>query len=168
MAVMFVTSLKPTKHLPKQGHANCDFRGSRSKSMNVEKFKSDHAAVLGQVSDLRQLVHAGVKENAESIAKMIVAMSSNIKLHLSTEDQMLYPTLIASGKPAAVELARKFQTEMGSIATAYGEFSRKWNLGTKVSADPEGFRAEAGQIFKALHERIQRENKELYPAAEAV
>ncbi len=134
--------------------------------MNMDRFKQDHLKVLGSISELRTLAHAGVAENAGSIAKMIVAMSSVIKLHLAAEDRMLYPTLAKSTQPNAAEVGKKFQHEMGSIAVAYMEFTGRWNLGTKVAADPQGFKDDANKIFKALHQRIQREDKELYPVAE--
>ena len=136
--------------------------------MNIDKFKQDHVAVLAAVTDLRKLVQAGVSENAGAIARAIVSMSSAIRLHLSTVDRVLYPALEKSADPAAVQLGRKFQAEMGGIATAYLEFVGKWNLEAKVAANPDGFRDDANSIFKALHQRIQRENQELYPLAERI
>jgi len=134
--------------------------------MNIDKFKHDHVTILGNVNDLRRLVQAGVADNGDAIARMIVSMSSTIKLHLASEDRVLYPSLIASSSSVAAQAAKKFQTEMGAIAAAYAEFSRKWNLASKVVASPDEFRQEAGAIFKALHERIQSENTALYPLAE--
>ena len=57
---------------------------------------------------------------------------------------------------------------MGGIAGAYLEFAGRWNLETKVAANPDGFRDDANSTFKALHQRIQRENQELYPLAERI
>lgn len=36
----------------------------------------------------------------------------------------------------------------------------------RFPVDPEAFRHEANTVFHALFDRIQRENRELYPAAE--
>ena len=134
--------------------------------MNVERFKQDHAAIMSSVTELKRLVQAGIADNAEPIARAIVSMSSTIKLHLAAEDRVLYPALTGSSVAATAQVAKKFQNDMGAIAAAYTEFSRKWNLGTRVAGEPEQFRKEAGLVFKALHERIQRENQELYPMAE--
>lgn len=135
--------------------------------MNVDKFKNDHATVLSAVEDLKRLVKAGIEANADAISKAVVAMSAKVKLHLASEDQYLYPALAKSANPAVTRLGKQFQDEMGGIAVAYMEFVNRWNLGAKVAAAPEDFRAHANAIFKALHQRIQRENKELYPLAEA-
>lgn len=136
--------------------------------MNIEKFKADHLSILGGVAELRRLVQAGLVNNAAAIASMIVSMSSTIKLHLASEDRVLYPAFKCSSNSAVIQAAEKFQTEMGAIAAAYGDFSRKWNVGSKIAAEPEEFRKTADQIFKALYERIQREDRELYPLADRI
>lgn len=136
--------------------------------MNIDKFKQDHASILSLVSKLRTLVQAGVGQNAGEISKLIVSMSSAIKLHLSAEDRMLYPKFLKSEDPAVVKVGERFQTEMGGIATAYMAFVSKWNVGSKVSTNPDGFKKEANDIFKALHQRIQHENTELYVVAENI
>lgn len=136
--------------------------------MNIDRFKKEHDVVFAAVSELRNVVNSGISKNADAIVKAIVSMSSTIKLHLAAEDRFLYPTLASSANPAAVRLGKKFQDEMGGIATAYMDFAGKWNIESKVAADPEGFRADANNIFKALHQRIQRENQELYPLAEQI
>ncbi len=134
--------------------------------MNIENFKRDHLTVMGKVSELRRLVQAGIADNAEPIASIVVSMNHTIKLHLAAEDRVLYPAFTRSNNASATQLAKKYQTEMGSIAAAYSDFSLKWNIGSRVETDPDGFRRAANQVFKALHERIQRENRHLYPLAE--
>jgi Hemerythrin HHE cation binding domain len=133
--------------------------------MNIDRFINDHNAIMTSVKELRLLVQAGVSPNAEKIATSMIQMSAKIKLHLSTEDSMLYPAMIGSPDSQIAQIGQAFQTEMGGIAAVYGAFASKWNLGKAIAADPEGFRREANEIFKALHHRIQRENVELYPLA---
>lgn len=79
---------------------------------------------------------------------------------------MLYPALLRADDAATVELSRSYQSEMQGIAAAFGEFARKWRVGAHIAGDPEGFRGEANAVFRALHERIRREDQELYPTAE--
>jgi hypothetical protein len=136
--------------------------------MNIDKFKQDHVSILSLVSKLRTLVQAGVGQNAGEISRLIVTMSSAIKLHLSAEDRMLYPKLLKSEDPGVVNVAKKFQTDMGGIAAAYMAFVSKWNVESKVSVNPDGFKKEANDIFKALHQRMQHENTELYVMAENI
>ena len=135
--------------------------------MHINIFKRDHDAILVFVKKLRELAQAGVVQNSVAISEMIDTMSSRIKVHLAIEDRILYPALLKSSDPAIVNISKIFQSEMNGIAAAYIEFARKWNNSYKVAANPDEFKKEADAIFEALHQRIQRENKELYPLAES-
>ncbi|BCN36819.1 hypothetical protein ALDI51_01380 [Alicycliphilus denitrificans] len=135
--------------------------------MNIDRFKHDHVDILGQIDRLRQLAHAGVEGNAAAIARGIVAISSTIKLHLAVEDRLLYPALSQSGNPELARLSQRFQHDMGSIATAFMAFARRWNTAESVRGDPQSFRREANDVLRRVYERMQRENREFYPRIEA-
>lgn len=136
--------------------------------MNVDKFKQQHVEIMNSVTELKGLVKGGIPENASGISRTIVAISSTIKLHLAAEDKMLYPALQSAENSQARTLGKKYQDEMGNLASAYIDFSRRWNTTVSIAGNPEGFRQDANAVFKALHERIQRENTELYPLAEQI
>ncbi|MES2149064.1 MAG: hemerythrin domain-containing protein [Pseudomonadota bacterium] len=136
--------------------------------MNIEKLKQDHNEIMAQVTQLKKLCQSGIAENADAIARQIVTMSSVIKLHLAAEDLVLYPALAKSTDAGIAKIGKQFQQEMGGIAAAYMKFAGSWTTGKNVSSNPEGFREDANNIFKALHQRIQTENTELYPLADQV
>ncbi len=136
--------------------------------MNIDRYHHQHAEIRAGVSQLRTLVQGGIAGNAEAIAQALIGMNTTIKFHLAAEDAMLYPALHTAADPEVAELGRRYQDEMRGLADSYGEFSRRWRVGNQIAADPERFRSEANAVFKALHGRIQREDRELYPAAEAL
>jgi DNA-binding transcriptional LysR family regulator len=136
--------------------------------MNIDKFKQEHADLLIAIGALRELVQSGVQEHADMIVAHLVTMSGVIKMHLAAEDRVLYPALANASDPVVAQTGKLFQQEMGGLAGTYGAFVSRWNLATKVAQDPQGFRDEANAVFKALHMRVQRENRELYPLAEMV
>lgn len=136
--------------------------------MNIDKFKHQHHDILASIAALRKASHAGVKENAAEIARLIIEMSSTIKLHLAVEDQVLYPALRNGNNAALARMGRKYQDEMGTIASAYMGFAERWNQASSVSGDPEGFRADANTVLKTVHDRMQKENTVFYPAIEAL
>lgn len=136
--------------------------------MNIEHFKREHVELLASVTALRELVQAGVQEHAQAILGQLVAMSATIKLHLAAEDRVLYPALAHAMDPLIAQTGKQFQEEMGDLAKVYAAFASRWNLAAKISQDPDGFRSDANNVFKALHVRVQRENRELYPLAEQV
>lgn len=136
--------------------------------MDIEKLKRDHNEILVQMAQLRLYSQSGIVENADAIAKQIVGMSSVIKLHLVVEDRILYPAFAKSADPSVARTGEEFQRDMGDIAAAYIKFASHWNIAKKVSEDPQGFREEANKVLSALHQRIQLENKNLYPLADQV
>ncbi|MFZ6644576.1 hemerythrin domain-containing protein [Undibacterium sp. TJN25] len=132
--------------------------------MDTKKFKHDHGDILAHIHALRMLVKLGIAGNATAIARMIVTISSSIKLHLAVEDRVVYPAFAASKDPALAEKGARFQAEMGELSARYMNFAGRWNTPLKIAGAPEEFREEANTTFKALFERTQRENEELYPA----
>ncbi|MRX06379.1 hemerythrin domain-containing protein [Pseudoduganella sp. FT25W] len=136
--------------------------------MNIDKFKHQHIDILSAIADLRKLVQSGITDHADDIAQRIIAMSGIIKLHLAVEDRVLYPTLEASGNKRLAGMSQQYHREMDGIAGSYLGFAAKWNTPRQLAAEPESFRTEANQVLKALYERMQREDREFYPAIEAV
>ncbi len=134
--------------------------------MNIDKFKHHHIEIMSGVTELRNLSKSGTAEHAAQIAKQIISISATIKLHLSIEDAVLYPALQKSKDPAYIALGQRYQSEMGGLATAYMEFAGKWLSAKKIADDVDGFKSDANLVFKALHDRIHKENVELYPVLE--
>lgn len=134
--------------------------------MNIDKFKHQHVDILESIDTLRNLAKAGAANNATEIARLIVAMSSTIKLHLAVEDQVLYPALQRGGNAELARMGRQYQSEMTSIASAYDAFARRWNTADGVRRDAQGFRNEANVVLRRVFERMQRENHDFYPRIE--
>jgi len=159
--------------MPKTSAPNCSAEAQpshpyRNPIMNIDKFKHQHASILGSIDALRRLARAGVAQHAGDIAEHIVAMSSTIKLHLAVEDQALYPALQRERDAELARMGQRYQQEMGAIAKAYEGFSRRWNQANKLQADAEGFRRDANQVLRMVYERMQRENHDFYPRIEAL
>ena len=133
--------------------------------MEIQRYDNDHRQILEQIDALRTLSRAGVRENANAIAELITRTASHIKFHLAAEDQVLYPALARCGKPDIAAIGRHYQQEMQGLAAAFADFVQRWRVPAKLAADPEGFRRDANTVLRALFERLQRENAELYPAA---
>ena len=136
--------------------------------MNIDKFKQEHVAILSAIDQLRTLARAGVASQSQAIAAQIVAMSGMIKLHLAVEQRYLYPAAQACGLATVARLGRQYESEMHGIAGAYLDFAGRWNTPVRLAAEPEAFRSEANTVLHALYQRMRREDRELYPAVEAL
>lgn len=136
--------------------------------MNIDKFKQQHVDILQGIASLRKLALAGVARNAAEIARGIVSMSATIKLHLAVEDRALYPAVARSADADLARKGREFQEEMDAIASAYESFAKRWNNARSLELDESGFRDDANTVLRRVHERMQRENRDLYPRIEAM
>lgn len=62
---------------------------------------------------------------------------------------------------------RAFELEMGSLSADYVAYDEMWT-GARVAADWPGFCRATRSIFGQLTMRIEREEHELYPLADAL
>jgi len=131
--------------------------------MDMKRFETQHEAIQRGIDDLRTLSKRGVSENAAEIARLVVNISSTIKLHLAGEDRMLYPAALRAGDAAVARLAQRYQDDMGPLAAEFEAFVRRWNTAQPLREQAETFRREANTVLRLLWERMQRENTEFYP-----
>ena len=134
--------------------------------MDIDRFKHQHVDILERIAALRRLSHGGVQANATQIAEQVKQLGSVLALHLAIEDRILYPTVRKAADPEIARMGETYQTEMKGIATAYQRFTRRWSDAAQVIADPEAFRLAANTVLKEVFMRMQRENREFYPAIE--
>ncbi len=136
--------------------------------MDIERFKQQHVQILQAIHRMRQLATAGIEENASGLAREIQLMKSKVGLHLSIENDILYPRLEKQADAQVARMAREYQEEMKALAGEFGRFAECWGMDSAVRNDPEGFRRDCNTVLRALHLRIQRENTEFYPRVEAL
>ncbi len=131
--------------------------------MDMKRFEAQHEAIQRGIDELRTVCKQGVGENAAEIARLLVSISSTIKLHLAGEDRMLYPAAQCAGDAAVARLAQRYQEDMGPLAAEFEAFVRRWNTAQPLREQAETFRREANTVLRLLWERMQREDSEFYP-----
>jgi hypothetical protein len=136
--------------------------------MNIDRFKHQHVEILSGISMLRRLSHQGIADHAVDIAHELRALSQVVTQHLAIEDRILYPSLEQSGNDRMARMSVTYQNDMKGIASAFINFARRWGNATLLTRSPEDFRAEANTVLKNVHDRMLRENREFYPAIEAL
>lgn len=134
--------------------------------MDIDRFKRQHVEILERIDALRKLVHLGIEKRAVDIARQVHELGMVVKTHLAVEDRILYPTVSQAGDERLAALGAAYQQEMQGIANAYIRFTSKWSDPVRLSATPDDFRAEANTVLKSVYQRMQRENREFYPAIE--
>jgi iron-sulfur cluster repair protein YtfE (RIC family) len=135
--------------------------------MDIDRFKNQHVEILEGIAELRRLARSGIQTHAPAIAAKVAALSSVITLHLAIEDRILYPAVQNTGDAHLASMGKAYQEDMKGIASQYIAFSRRWSQPGEVAKQPESFRDDANTVLKMVHQRMQRENVEFYPAIEA-
>lgn len=136
--------------------------------MDIDRFKHQHVDILSGIAALRKLAHRGVEDHAVDIAHELKALSAVVTAHLAIEDRILYPSIRRSGNARMANMAESYQTDMKGIASAFINFARRWSNAQTLAQHPQDFRDEANTVLKDVHERMVRENREFYPAIEAL
>jgi len=141
-------------------------RGSGMANMNM--LKRQHEDILNVILGIRGTVKRGnLERDAANIATQISILAGKLKIHLGTEDEFMYPTLLDSSNSELVNVAREFIEEMGGISREFAEYKDCYNTKTKILNNQKGFLLETERIFRVLENRIEKEDKILYPLIEA-
>lgn len=136
--------------------------------MDIDRFKHQHVDILQRIDALRQLAHSGILSNSYAIAQQVKDLGKVVTLHLAIEDRILYPAVQKAEDPDIAAMGAAYQEEMKGIANRYIRFTNQWSNPAKVAAEPDEFRDAANTVLKEVYQRMQRENREFYPAIECM
>jgi hemerythrin-like domain-containing protein len=110
--------------------------------------------------------HYRSDKDAYPLGLKLARLAGILRTHFALEDEILYPTMIESDHRQAAVMARVFRTEHANLANQFERFIGRWSKSAAIAASLRQFEFEAGMFFAALRDRIDRENRELYPLAE--
>lgn len=133
----------------------------------TDKFRQQHVELQSLVSELeKQLNPLTLAQDASSARSILSKLIGKLTLHLSAEDKILYPDLMASSDSKVSALAKTFANEMKSTASVVVAYNQKWSTASVIKANPNDFIKESKKIITALDDRIKRENNQLYAIAD--
>lgn len=133
--------------------------------MRTENLRIEHAELLGLASKLATLLNTPENRSATAtgLRETLVKMNAKLGLHLAMEDKDLYPSLMKSTHGEAAAVAKRFVDEMGGIGAAFKEYLKKYPTGAVIEANWDAFKSESVGILGVLGNRIEKEERELYP-----
>ncbi|MBU0825389.1 MAG: hemerythrin domain-containing protein [Alphaproteobacteria bacterium] len=131
----------------------------------MRRLRAEHAALATLSQLLVGLIRAPEAPRPTELASVRGMLRETLLRHLKCEDWILYPRLKASGNPEVVALAGEFVREMGHIAQDFATYDANWTA-ERIAEDWSGFCRETEVVLNVLGMRIERENCDLYPAAE--
>jgi iron-sulfur cluster repair protein YtfE (RIC family) len=131
-------------------------------------YRKQHAELVELVQTIAKNLDESALANgaAGDASELLTKLTGKLLVHLAAEDYALYPKMIKSSDSEAASTAKQYQDEMGGLKEAFQSYYAKWNGAEKIRADPATFITETQGVFKALGERVQKENTILYPLAD--
>jgi len=131
----------------------------------MRRLRAEHAALATLSRFLMDIAAAPQPPRPTELAAVRGMFRDTLVRHLKCEDWVLYPRLLASGDAALKRLAGEFVHETGHLAEEFMAYDARWTA-ENVAGDWPGFCRETEAILDAIGMRIEREEADLYPAAE--
>jgi hypothetical protein len=136
--------------------------------IKIDLLRAQHDEALAMADRLIDLAdHHDPRSAAIPILMQLNRLLGLLRVHLAHEDVELYPTLTASRDALIARTAQRFVDEMGSLAGELECFARRWSCSVSIAGNIDEFREGIHQLVMTLAVRIERENRILYPLAEA-
>lgn len=130
---------------------------------NLQNYLRQHGEIREDIDFIsNNLKNVNSEEGKKDLAKRISQLAGKLRIHLTSEDKYLYPNLKISEDQNIKKMAEKFENEMGGIAEKFQDYKSKYNVPSKISESIEEFKKDTIFIIKALGNRMEKEEKELY------
>ena len=134
----------------------------------TEHLRCEHEAALAVSCGLFDLIeHYPRERDAYAVVLQLTKLVGLLRIHLIHEDVDLYPALSALEDGNVGKLAQSYSQEMGGLALELEQFARHWASSAVIAIDFDEFRAAAHDFLLTLAVRIEREDRYLYPLADA-
>ena len=133
---------------------------------HMDKLHDEHQQLLTLAQQLSRVVASSEPPQQTELFELRSKIASTLIAHLKTEDWELYPELFRNEDATVSATARRFNDEMGGLASDFSVYSSRWTTMT-IPANWTGFCTESREIIGALVKRIECEEAQLYPLAQA-
>jgi len=129
----------------------------------IKRYQSQHKIIQ---TLCKQLISLGtineVTLDVDVVLKIFTTLDNVLSLHLQSEDESLYPQLLAHKDPEIRSISAAIQTELLATAQAYDAYRNKYSTKESMQSNPTDFVDDTKQIVEALLTRINKEEAELY------
>lgn len=127
---------------------------------NISNYIRQHNEISEVLVQIKLLIDRDIVSNSKQLAGLINNLAGKLKIHLTMEDQYLYPSL--KNEVVSKKIALKFEEEMGNISVIFNEFKLKYNTSDKIEINSKNFKVDMVKLLFLLENRLNKEEKELY------
>lgn len=131
---------------------------------NIELLQRQHQEIEDIIKNLEQLMAAkDIKEKSFDISLNIAKLAGKLLIHLNSEDNYLYPSLMQHTDPQIKRISRKFSEEMGNLVYTFSNYKKVYMLAQNIKNNPTDFLNQSQEILSVIKRRLTAEENELYP-----
>lgn len=131
---------------------------------NLDTIRLQHEEILKLAQEILNYDSVPkVTADAFEISLLIGRLAGKLSIHLSSEDQYIYPYLAQKEDKTIQETSRRFAAEMGGLARVFSDFKAEFMSAPKIKNAPAEFIEASKRVMGAIIARIDKEEKQLYP-----
>ncbi|WP_291651546.1 hemerythrin domain-containing protein [Clostridium sp.] len=132
--------------------------------MNIDNLERQHLEINKLFKKINStLILRNMEDSLDQLVWDINTLAGKLNIHMKTEDKFLYPELINNNDSSLRSISKEYIEEMGNVHAIFIEFKNKFNTKNKILNDKNKFLIESKRVLKLLENRIDKEDKNLYP-----
>ncbi|MCP4675430.1 MAG: hemerythrin domain-containing protein [Deltaproteobacteria bacterium] len=133
----------------------------------MEILKTQHRDIINIVDKMNDELAGSTGQNSATILlERIAELATLLEEHLLIEDTYLYPVLKKRQSEEIRTTATRFASELGGIKDAFAVYFAKWKSPEDIMQSNQEFLSDSKSLSNALQQRIEKEDKELFPLIE--
>lgn len=131
--------------------------------MELKHYLEQHDRIREELAELKKLLaKQDLEQNATELAFHVSGLAGKLNIHLTSEDQYLYPSFFRGSDENLVRKAHEYQNEMGNLLAVFTDFKNSFNTKIKILSDRDRFLDESKGIIQSIQQRMEKEEKDLY------
>jgi iron-sulfur cluster repair protein YtfE (RIC family) len=132
----------------------------------TDSYRKQHVEIADLVKRIEALLDPQrLTAEAGAARALLSNLFGKLSVHLTMEDNALYPRLEKHADGQIRDLAKRFKDEMAGVRPQVEAFGQKWTE-SAIRSGAAACCAEARALFAALKDRIVREETQLYAQAD--
>jgi len=135
-------------------------------SRPTSRFRRQHRDLSHKASELTKLAMTPGTD-ATVILRSLRRFIGALRVHSTMETEALYPVLLMHDDASIRDRASELYDELGPLYSLMEDFVLRWPDAPSIDARRIRFRIELTRVLAKLGWRMRKENKELYPMADA-
>lgn len=133
--------------------------------MDISQLRQQHEDISRTAGQLARAI--ATQNGPQGVGAIRWQLARQLIAHLALEDRILYPSLHRDGSSQVRATALMLQEDTGALAEQFSRYMAAWS-DDRVAREWPAFCGATRLILQTLTERVDREERTLYPLAEAL